>query len=908
MKKLLSIILVLVLTMGLSVPAMAADDDFTIENGVLTKYNGSGGDVVIPSGVTAIGNRAFLGVSGDKVTNVIIPDSVTLIDECAFGWCKNLASITLPDSVTSIGDQAFELCENLTSIDLPDNLTSIGHNAFKTCEKLTSIEVPDGVTTIGRYAFLQCYNLVNISLPDSLTSIGNGAFSSCYKLTDIYYAGSREQWDALTSGLFTGGNFEPNVNAVVHFGDGSTTGQTGENNAETPVEKEYTVTFNANGGTIDNASKTVTSGESYGTLPVPTRSGYTFDGWYTSANGGTKVTASTTANLTTDQTLYAHWTQEREDTFSFNNSRSNFNSSYAISEKAFSFLTEGETTAWAAYLRRQANRSWNGSCYGMSTVYALVRGNELDVSNFQNGASLLYDLQTPKQSEKINDLINFYQLTASISHVSNLRGAGKQYTAQQERSHIKSLIQRLDSSNDYLVLEIDYMSSPTRRSSGHAVVALDYTRGNDDSYIVRLWDPNYPNRFNTLTIASDFSNYSFQYSLTSYDTFIVCALTADEYGYKDLESYMTSGGGVQAMSNYSTLLIADPSFRVDCSDGSYALFENGEQVEGNLTLTDISPAADGSSNEKVYAFSASANAVITVTPSATAKQEIALLTDDTYASVEAADIFKLTFSADSVSTDCASTSEQKISLASDILGNTWNSAELTGADTGFTLKAEDGAVRVSSDNSVTTTISGSNAHTGKNSAGKRVESTQSGVTVSVSELKPAPTFTDVATDAYYFDAVMWAVENGITNGTTETTFSPNTTCSNAHILTFLWRAAGSPVVEAENTFTDVTEDAYYYQAALWAKSKGMVSGSIFAPNAPCNRASTVKFIWQAAGSPHVTANTAFTDVSANADYAMAVAWALENGVTKGTTETTFTPANTCTRAQIVTFLYRSFAQ
>ena len=130
------------------------------------------------------------------------------------------------------------------------------------------------------------------------------------------------------------------------------------------------------------------------------------------------------------------------------------------------------------------------------------------------------------------------------------------------------------------------------------------------------------------------------------------------------------------------------------------------------------------------------------------------------------------------------------------------------------------------------------------------------------------------------------------------------TCSNAHILTFLWRAYGSPVVNTANSFTDVTEGAYYYQAAQWAKSMGMVSGDKFAPNAPCSRASSVMFMWKAAGSPTVTTKTNFTDIPANADYAMAVAWALENGVTKGTTDTTFSPDRTCTRAQIATFLYR----
>lgn len=168
-------------------------------------------------------------------------------------------------------------------------------------------------------------------------------------------------------------------------------------------------------------------------------------------------------------------------------------------------------------------------------------------------------------------------------------------------------------------------------------------------------------------------------------------------------------------------------------------------------------------------------------------------------------------------------------------------------------------------------------------------------------------FSDVAGTAYYAAPVAWAVENGITDGTTDTTFSPDMTCSNAHIITFLWRAYGSPEVEAVYSLTDAAEGDYYYKPAQWAKSLGMLSGSALLPNEPCTRASTVTFMWKAAGSPSVTAKTNFKDVPPDAEYAMAVAWALENGVTDGTSDTTFSPDATCTRAQIVTFLYRALA-
>lgn len=166
-------------------------------------------------------------------------------------------------------------------------------------------------------------------------------------------------------------------------------------------------------------------------------------------------------------------------------------------------------------------------------------------------------------------------------------------------------------------------------------------------------------------------------------------------------------------------------------------------------------------------------------------------------------------------------------------------------------------------------------------------------------------FSDVASNAYYADAVSWAVSNGITSGTSSTTFSPHQTCTVAQILSFLYRANGSPKVTGSNPFTDVRTSDYYYEAALWAHQKGMVSGSALRPFAPCTRASTMEFMWKAAGSPAASYDRRFDDVSANASYARAVAWATEQKITSGTSKTTFSPNKICTRGQIVTFLYRA---
>ena len=170
-------------------------------------------------------------------------------------------------------------------------------------------------------------------------------------------------------------------------------------------------------------------------------------------------------------------------------------------------------------------------------------------------------------------------------------------------------------------------------------------------------------------------------------------------------------------------------------------------------------------------------------------------------------------------------------------------------------------------------------------------------------------FVDVPADAYYYDAVLWAAKNGIASGIDETHFAPDADCTRAQAVTFLCRAAGSPAPKSTTMpFSDVAANSYYTQAVLWAVENGITVGidkTHFAPNTACTRAQATTFLWRAAGSPAPKSTTMpFSDVATNSYYAQAVLWAAENGITVGTTANTFSPADNCTRAQIVTFLYR----
>ena len=170
-------------------------------------------------------------------------------------------------------------------------------------------------------------------------------------------------------------------------------------------------------------------------------------------------------------------------------------------------------------------------------------------------------------------------------------------------------------------------------------------------------------------------------------------------------------------------------------------------------------------------------------------------------------------------------------------------------------------------------------------------------------------FTDVAEGAYYADAVAWAIQNKVTSGVSATTFAPNASCTRGQMVTFLWKAAGSPEPKSLTTaFTDVKSDAYYEKAVAWAVENKVTTGTsatTFSPDATVTRGQSVTFLWKANNSPAAEGTSAFTDVAAGVYYAPAVAWAVEKGVTSGMSATTFAPNSNCTRAQIVTFLYRA---
>ena len=167
---------------------------------------------------------------------------------------------------------------------------------------------------------------------------------------------------------------------------------------------------------------------------------------------------------------------------------------------------------------------------------------------------------------------------------------------------------------------------------------------------------------------------------------------------------------------------------------------------------------------------------------------------------------------------------------------------------------------------------------------------------------------DVPSGSYFYNAVLWALKNGVTKGFDLTHFLPSLACTRAQVVTFLWRAAGSPDVSTDVSFVDVSESSVYYKAINWAVANGITKGTDathFAPNDTCTRGQVATFMYRAAGEPSVSGDGSFSDVASGSYCYNAVQWAIANGITKGFSDTTFAPNATCTRGQVVTFLYRA---
>ena len=774
---------------------------------------------------------------------VTLGDSITEIPQMAFLDCKGLQTVSIPSKLTKIGTQAFFGCSSLQNVTLPASLTEIGYQAFRDCDALTSITFPDSLTKIGDSAFSSCTGLTYISYGSGIDDIGGNAFGGCInvKVIDLHRAA---QIDELYSNGSNGGDpalTHACIKDAQHVKYYLRTVNQA-NSVKGNLEWGNNV---AGGGNTSNAYYVLTAKDAVldytDTTNTPKRAGYTFGKWEAV---DVSQGSTTTKNVYTD----AH---------------------------SWSLASPTVTVSPAS-----ANTYVNGSPVTLTaTVSKPVTGFTYSYQWYSN---------TSSSTEGGTEISN----ATSATYSPKITAAGTTYyycvvTVAKDSKNISATTEAVPVTVASQAGKVTISNSQSTATYGDNPFTFTYTATANKAATVTSSNPSVATvRDNNGTVTV---------------TIVGAGTTEISVGFAGGTDYSAASDQFTLTVNKATPAIsisADPATM--SGSGTVKLTVTGVPDKGTVNVTcnnGITVNNDGGTftatlpNEtKTYTFAASYDG--------DANHE------------KASDTCQVSVTRH---TSSSSSSNPTYSVTTP-------------------SKSENGGVAVSSKNArkgdtVTVTVTPDAGYqldkltvTDKNGTVLKLTDKGDGKysftmpdgkveikAVFAKKVETSP-FGDVSTDAYYYKAVQWAQEKGITDGISSDLFGPKQPCTRSQIVTFLWRAAGSP--EPKGTaagMTDVVPGSYYAKAVAWAVENGITTGTAegtFSPDATCTRAQAVTFLARAQNAT-ATGKTAFSDVPADSYFADAVAWAQANGVTTGTSETTFSPDNDCTRAQIVTFLYRA---
>lgn len=818
--------------------------------------------------VVGIGDAAFANASGYTV-NFPNSENFTYIGNSVFrNTNPNMTSVTIPASVTHIGDYSFALNtdpvarEESIDVVIPrdSKLEVIGDYAFANNSAVKDLVFPETLTTIGSQAFSNCTNLSSITIPASVTSIETDTF-------DNYY-----QVDAQGAGNVT---FEEG--GIFKIQDGVL------------YDDEWLIRV------LDWQEEVV----------VPDGIKYIGADAFNAYSTSTPNEMNTLKSITFPESLVS------------------------IGNTAFRACKALEAVIIPENVTELGTGAFSG-CTDLKTV--AIQGSITELNQTFNGCSALETATLPDTIEVIGEYtFNGCKKLDLDALPSNLRELG-QYAFNECESLTKAVVPSG-------VTEIPEMAFTGCLSLEQIVLPDGITSIGDYAFDLTKDDGsgNYVN--NDPKLAS-----------------VNIPSTVTSLG----ENFL---GGIKA--NGETKLIsqvADPSIFNESAlagisgDNKPTLIYPEEYKDAyedeNSPVGDLIPS-DGSGSELKYSLSIPATASVYTGNTTTLAVTSTIPTDATLEVISSNGAATAVLSADNstitvtgvsdgtatitvtmklngatlISKSCtvtvttynppsgggggSSDPTYSISLPSKVTGGEVSIQKRyaeKGETVTITVTPDDGyeldelIVTDSKGNELDLTDKGNGKFTFKMPAG-RVE-----IEVSFQEIviEPVNPFVDVSTSDYYYDAVLWAVENGVTNGTSATTFGPNMAVSRAQMVTFLWRAHGSPKATGTNPFTDVSTSDYYYDAVLWAVANGVTNGTsdtTFSPDTAVTRSQAVTFQWRAAGSP-VVSGSSFGDVATDAYYVNAVTWAVANGITNGTGGNTFSPDVVVSRAQAVTFLYR----
>ena len=807
----------------------------------------------------------------EQISSVIVEAGVTSVGDYAFFACTNLTTLDVPNSITSIGEGAFYVCASLEQITIPGGVTSIEAYTFARCISLTQITIPNSIISIGEYALARCTSLSEISIPDSVAAISPSALYGCSGLIEIHVDTNNPNFSSDGHGVL----FDKEQTTLLR--------------ASCALSGSYCIpeSVTSIGNSAFNGCTDLIE------IIIPD-SVISIDS--SAFSGCTNLTELLIPDSVTSIGDYAfYWCTSLPEIVIPDGVSS-------IGKGAFwgcSSLTEMTIPPKITAIADDVFCS----CTGLTEI-TIPRGiTSIGDSAFYdcpNLTDVYYGGSEEEWSKIAIDEYNSYLTDATIHFNSALPVAsgtcGENLTWTLDSNGILT-ISGTGAMADYFYYEApwsDYYD---------AIRSVVVEEGVTTIGKYAFW-----NCSNLISVDISNSVTSIGYSAFSHCTSLI-SVTIPE-GVTSIDDlvfdYCSSLTGIHVAENNPSY--SSDEYGVLFNKGKTKLIRAPEGISGRYQIpedvTDISLCAffgcsgltsivipEGVTSIGNFAFYACSGLTSVNIPGGVTR-----IGDNTFSHCSSLTNIVIPDGVISIDeyTFFGCTSLSSIEIPESVTGiSSWAFSDCTSLNDVYYGGSEEqwNTITIYSGNDELT-----NATIHFNST--------------LPESKPSDTpFTDVPSGEYYYAPVLWAVDNGVTAGVTETTFVPDGTCTRAQIVTFLWRAKGCPEpISSDNPFTDVAYTDYYYKPVLWAMEKGITMGtseSTFSPEDGCTRSQVATFLWRAEGEPSASGENIFSDLTSGAYYYDAVLWAVDNGITNGMGNGTFAPDETCTRAQIVTFLYRA---